>query len=540
MGTPVVVSFAMVAALAAAPAQESRSAELLIDGLSSVRDWTGEPLSVAVRGEPGEPVILFIDLKPGARSGSGLELPLAFSPATRAVLLGVTDADGRLETTLPGPSTPITKPMTLYFAASIGGPKKGNNTPTFTASADVLPYQRNADLAGNSLAAYPFFEHVSAFNEGSTVQLGVDPSRFPVVVGKTADIYVVASKTRTEWNADASLTDVAGGPIQFTFGAANIQANTVTVDAGTLSGNTGGTGMGVPYDLVIDFDQDGILNNLDLIDGYSNQEAGFYVVHDLTQAGPLAVTELTYQLIEVPFTFNRQNTYYPTNIASMGKLPLVVISHGNGHNFQWYDHIGNHLASYGYIVMSHENDTVPGTVTAAQSTVENTEWFFRRLPTIGGGALVNHVDETRIVWIGHSRGGEGVVRAYDMLLTGAYVPTQYTASSIQLISSIAPVDFGGSVPPMGEPTTSPQDVNYSPVGRTGRRGRERLHLGYFLVPDPRPGDREPHGDLPVRGRPRRLPQHLHLPLRARSVPDRQGQGTPDHPRLRGCRWSSTT
>ena len=50
---------------------------------------------------------------------------------------------------------------------------------------------------------------------------------------------------------------------------------------------------------------------------------------------------------------------------SMGQLPLVIISRGNGHNFQWYDHIGNHLASYGYVVMSHDNNTEPGDGVAA-------------------------------------------------------------------------------------------------------------------------------------------------------------------------------
>lgn len=54
-----------------------------------------------------------------------------------------------------------------------------------------------------------------------------------------------------------------------------------------------------------------------------------------------------------------EDLYYPTNIATMGRLPLVIIGHGNGHDFRWYDHIGNHLASYGYIVMSHDNDTGP-------------------------------------------------------------------------------------------------------------------------------------------------------------------------------------
>ena len=79
-----------------------------------------------------------------------------------------------------------------------------------------------------------------------------------------------------------------------------------------------------------------------------------------------------YQVIEIQYTggtFLGQDTYYPANIPSLVQLPLVVVSHGNGHLYTWYDHIGYHLASYGFIVMSHQNDTVPGSHTAAVTTL---------------------------------------------------------------------------------------------------------------------------------------------------------------------------
>jgi hypothetical protein len=462
------VHFALLAlatSLTGAPAGAAGSAtdvELKLDGRSSPHNLSkmmGEALEVSVKGDPGRRVTLLVDVRPGRESPDGRRLPLGFSPVWGRIPLGFTDSNGELTVSLNLPPDPALQGTSLYFVAVIGS-STAITKPVFSDTADLVLFDRNVDLAGNSRPVFPFFEHVTSFNQGATVELGIDPTRYPVIVGKTADIYVVASKTRVQWKADPTLVDVVGGPISFTFGGATIQANTVTVDTGTLSGNPGGPRLGVPYDLVIDLNRDGLLNSLDLIDGYSDVEAGLYVVHDLTQAGPFAVTELTYQLTEVPFTFNRQNTFYPSAIAGMGKLPLVVVSHGNGHNYQWYDHIGNHLASYGYVVMSHQNNTMPGTFTAAQSTLENTDWFLRRLPVIGGGVLAGHVDETRIVWLGHSRGAEGVVRAYDMLLTGAYVPLNFVPASIQLISSIAPVDFGGSLPPMGEPTTTPHDVNY--------------------------------------------------------------------------------
>ena len=121
-------------------------------------------------------------------------------------------------------------------------------------------------------------------------------------------------------------------------------------------------------------------------------------------------------------SFRRQDTYFPSNISSLGQLPLVVVSHGNGHNYQWYDHIGNHLASYGYVVMAHQNNTGPGSHTAAITTIENTDSFFDALPVIASGALQNHVDSSKIMFIGHSRGGDGVVRAYNGLYTGQFSP----------------------------------------------------------------------------------------------------------------------
>ena len=304
------------------------------------------------------------------------------------------------------------------------------------------------DLVGNTLSSYPFFEYARAVNAGSSIEVAVDPSRF-AVAGQTAEIYVVEAKTRSEWNADPSLLDVSsGGAETVTFVAGTVQDNTFTVDTGTLSADAG-SGLGVGYDVVVDLDGNGQLGPDDLVDGYGD-EAGMYAVHDLTQGGPLAVTETTYS----GGSYLGQNTFYPTTIASMGQLPLVVVSHGNGHNYLWYDHIGNHLASYGYIVMSHENNTMPGIESASTTTLTNTDYFLSHLNTIAGGALQGHVDSSRIVWLGHSRGGEGIVRAYDRIYDGVWTPTEYDRSDLELLSSIAPTDF------LGTDSANPHGVPY--------------------------------------------------------------------------------
>ena len=325
--------------------------------------------------------------------------------------------------------------------------------------ADITQTQ----LAGNSLAEYPFFEYVRAFNENATVEVAIDPTRFAGIVGQTCDIYVVDAKSAAQWAVAPSLTDVTPGGAQTeTFSGATIQANTFQV-AGPFQLNAdAGLGLGVGYDVVLDFDQDGQLSDGDFIDGLS-LEAGFYVVHDTTAAGPLAVTEVLYSLdsivgasFSIPATKLAENLYYPTDVGSMGQLPLIVIGHGNGHNYRWYDHIGYHLASYGYIVMSHDNNTGPGVESAATTTLGHTDAFINQAEegAIAGGALTGHLDSSRITWIGHSRGAEGVAISYDRLFDGSHTPTHFDLEDIKLISSMLPTDFRGT------DITNPHDANY--------------------------------------------------------------------------------
>lgn len=320
------------------------------------------------------------------------------------------------------------------------------------------------ELAGNPLATYPFFHYVKAINANSAVHVAIDPSRFPAIAGQTCDIHVVAAKTTVGWNLNNTLTDVTLGGMQTQlFSVGTIQTNTFQVTLPSELSGAAGTGLGVGYDVVLDCNQNGLLDGNDYIDGRNN-ESGFYVVHDTTAPGPLAVTELTYNLsaavgttFGIPGSHLSQNVFFPTNIATMNQLPLIVVSHGNGHNYQWYDHIGNHLASYGYIVMSHANDTGPGPVSASTTTLGHTDAFISEVAAgaiPGGAAITGHLDADRIVWIGHSRGAEGVAIAYDRMFDVTYVPVNYDRTDIKLISSMLPTDFNGTA------VANPHDANY--------------------------------------------------------------------------------
>lgn len=336
--------------------------------------------------------------------------------------------------------------------------------------------QTATELAGNPLTEFPRFEYVRAFNQNAPVSVAIDTTRFPSIAGQTCDVYVTAAKTASQWASNATLIDVTPGGAQAkAFSAGTIQANTVQVaSAGDLNADAG-TGLGVGYDVVLDCDQNGMLSTADFIDGLDD-EAGLYVVHDTTEAGPLAVTELQYSIDSttgstygIPSNKLAQDLYYPENIGSLGQLPLIIISRGNGHDFRWYDHIGFHMASYGYVVMSHDNNTEPGTQSAAVTTLGHTDAFIDLAGSgaIASGDLVGHIDTSRIVWIGHSRGGEGVAIAYDRLVNGSYTPSNFTRSAIKLISSMLPTDFYGtgsaSSLPSNAPSlgiANPHDANY--------------------------------------------------------------------------------
>jgi hypothetical protein len=232
-----------------------------------------------------------------------------------------------------------------------------------------------------------------------------------------------------------------------------VQDNTFVIAAPLALDHDPVAGLGVGYDVVLDCDGDGSLGAGDAIDGRGD-EAGFHTVHDTTGPGPLAVSQALYS----GGTWLDQVVYYPSAIAAMGRLPLVVVSHGWTHSYLWYGHIGQHLASHGYIVMAHGNDVGNGnaaaTHTASTTTLTNTDYLIGNQATIEGGVLDGHIDDHRIVWIGHSTGGEGVVRAYTRLRTGDYVPQHYGAGDVVLVSSIAPVSF------LPRTLVSPLDVNY--------------------------------------------------------------------------------
>jgi len=121
------------------------------------------------------------------------------------------------------------------------------------------------DLAGTHQSQLTYRD---TFLTTENVYVGVDPAVQPSYMGKTADIYIVKSKTEAEWVNDPTLTDVTGYVEQITvqFVCSNCWA-TIAWTAPLTPGK---------YDVILDFYQDGKYTpGTDLID--SLDAVGFYV-----------------------------------------------------------------------------------------------------------------------------------------------------------------------------------------------------------------------------------------------------------------------
>jgi hypothetical protein len=324
--------------------------------------------------------------------------------------------------------------------------------PLFVLSAAGEPVPASLELAGKPLATYPHFQHVRTFNAGEPIHVAFDPLTETALAKRSLELFVLEHEKLPQALAGQKLAALAGAPLRLHLVPGGVRENTFLLNAGTLPGTPhadaqGTYQLGQGYDVVVDLDFDGALTSADRIDG-STEQAGFYVVDDFVpfrtagrlETGPYDVTEV---LFDGGTNFTREDIYFPANVGALGALPLIVVSHGNGHDYRWYDHLGYHMASWGYVVMSHANNTGPGIETASTSTLNNTNVLLGNLETIAGGALAGHVDGHRIVWIGHSRGGEGVVRAYRRLSLNPSLGIRFALEDIRLVSSIAPTDFLG-------------------------------------------------------------------------------------------------
>jgi hypothetical protein len=193
--------------------------------------------------------------------------------------------------------------------------------------------------------------------------------------------------------------------------------------------------------------------------------------------GPFAVTREEYNFGDTAFTPTNfpgpveliASVHYPTDLSG-GPFPLIIFLHGRhatcfqgtGAQFlEWpctmgrqpipsykgYDYTSQILASHGYIVVSISANGVNakdnlvrdlGALARAELTQKHLD-IWKTFNTTGGAPFgtkfVGKVDLTKVGTMGHSRGGEGVVRHF--VLNEA----QGSPYGIKAVFPLAPVDF---------------------------------------------------------------------------------------------------
>jgi hypothetical protein len=199
-------------------------------------------------------------------------------------------------------------------------------------------------------------------------------------------------------------------------------------------------------------------------------------VPDPGTPGPLAVTREEYNFGDTAFQPSnfpgpvelRASIHYPTALA--GPYPVVILLHGrhatcfkggsqllqwpcttNGSqpipSFQGYDYVSEVLASHGYVVVSVSSNGVNavdnlvfdlGALARAELIQKHLD-ILKSFNTTGGlpfgTKFVGKFDLTRVGTMGHSRGGEGVVRHY---VLNNELGAPY---GIKAVFPLAPVDF---------------------------------------------------------------------------------------------------
>jgi hypothetical protein len=196
--------------------------------------------------------------------------------------------------------------------------------------------------------------------------------------------------------------------------------------------------------------------------------------------GPLAVTRVEYDFGDMAFTPTgfpgpvevRASVHHPVDLSS-GQFPLILFLHGRHPtcftgssaiyqwpcppgfdpipSFQGYDYIAGILASHGYIVVSVSANGINAVDNMAddlgmQARAELLQHHLGRwnMFTTTGGApfgttFVGKADLQNVGTMGHSRGGEGVVRHF------IFNTAQGSPYRVKAVLPLAPTDFNRPV-----------------------------------------------------------------------------------------------
>lgn len=246
-----------------------------------------------------------------------------------------------------------------------------------------------------------------------------------------------------------------------------------------------------------------------------------HIVADTMQPGPYEVTfenvdilstsdftdlerKTAYGLNINLLTMEGMRCFYPKNISSLSPIPLVVCVRANAGNVESYDAYLSLFASYGYFCVclfqdvtstasfmfdngifntpniyefgTTQGDIFVGAIESASYqhsviTIAYLDHIQKNLSKISGGKFNNKIDFTKIIPMGHSRGGGSVYNLYELLLYKnnannliSKFNTNLLHTSIKCILCLAPqkgdiLQSTGSLCSIGFPLVTPSSAS---------------------------------------------------------------------------------
>ena len=326
----------------------------------------------------------------------------------------------------------------------------------FMASKAVFGGCPNAlPISGRSISGQPYFQYADTFQVGEDIYGALDPAALkPGQQGKMVALYVIQRPVADYGNL-MHLPQLGGNPSVLKF---KTQTGCINFNKRLLWPNGGAVG---EYDIVADLGNDtqdpsAFVSDAsfdqqkgDIIDGYF--VAGFRIVPDPTTDksfayhGGFEYTETTqgYKVVTsdygvsvtvplkavVRFPADTPAATTPGQISGIqASYPMLVIVHGQGHNYQGYDYLLDHWAENGFIAASIHLENAWGQMTGSDRAHVMFE-HLNILKTMFGAKAAN-----KIGIMGHSRGGEAVAIAPRLN------NQQELGHNINAVISLAPTD----------------------------------------------------------------------------------------------------
>ncbi len=370
-------------------------------------DSSGSGQWIAINADPSS--LLLLD-----ESGKPLSLPLihdvADGPLSLSVLAASFGESALTATLLSGSPFRVLAIDRVVFR---GEPREG--------------------FIGKPEVGVPPFRRVGAFLVGERIGATLDTRRFADRQNQPAKLWLVPHRSAASYLSDPILHDPLVEPREITFAPGSILENRFELGAARLACSDR---LACSFDLVFDFGRDGRLDPGDLFQGALETTAAFTVLGDASAPGPFPKIRSQYTNSQG----RAQIVTFPDTGPPAAPFPLVVFCHANGYQFSWYSDFCDHLASWGYVVLTIDVDTggYLGSRDAAIAMISDADELIRNQAVVAGGRLAGRIDASRIAFAGHSRGGEGAAITFGRLVDGLSRPTTFGADAVKAVVSLAP------------------------------------------------------------------------------------------------------